>query len=73
MGIQVPVLMGLDRLPKEEAGELLDQRVHVFASTQELRYSTRNFVKLAGDYMGGDIPLYLSMEMWPRHIENLEW
>ena len=23
--------------------------------------------------MGGDIPIYLSMEMWPRHIKKFEW
>ena len=34
---------------KKEAGEILDQRVHVLTSTQELRHSTRKFVKLAGE------------------------
>ena len=43
--------MGQDHLSKEEAGELLDKRVHVLASSQELQHSTRNFMKLAGDYL----------------------
>ena len=38
MRIQVLLSMGQDRLSKEEATELLDQRVHVIASTQELRH-----------------------------------
>ena len=37
MRIQVILSMGQDRLSKEEAVELLDQRVHVLGSTQELR------------------------------------
>ena len=44
--------MGQDRLSKEEVTELLDQRVHVLTSTQELRHSTCNVVKLSGDYLG---------------------
>ena len=51
---------------------MLDQRVHTLASTQELSYSTRNFVKLAGDYLGEEILLYLSMGTWPRHIDCFE-
>ena len=50
MRIQVLLSMGKDFLFKEEATELLYQRVHVLTSTQELRHSTRNFVKLAVDY-----------------------
>ena len=57
MQIQVLLSMGQDRLSKEEATELLDQRVHVFTSTQELSHSTRNFVKLAGDYLGEGSPV----------------
>ena len=52
MRIQVLLSMGQDRLSKEEATKLLDQRVHVFTSTQDLRHLTRNFVNLAGDYLG---------------------
>ena len=52
MGIQFLLSMGQDSLSKEELGKLLDQRVHVLTSTQELRHSTRNFMKLAGDYLG---------------------
>ena len=52
MRIQVLLSMGQDRLSKEEANEIMDQRVHVLTSTQELHYSTRNFVKLVRDYLG---------------------
>ena len=52
MRIQVLLLMGQDCLSKEEEGELLDHRVHIFTSTQDLRHSTRNFVKLVRNYLG---------------------
>ena len=64
--------MGHDRLSKEEADELLEQRVHILAFTQELRHSTRKFVKLEGDYLGEEIPICLSMGTWPHHIDRLE-
>ena len=72
MRIQLILLMEQDRLSKEEAGELLDQRVHVLASTQDLRHLMRNFVKLAGYYLGEEIPILLSMGTWPRHIDRFE-
>ena len=37
-------------------------------STQELRHLTRNFVKLVGDYLGEESPIYLLMGTWPRHV-----
>ena len=52
MRIQVPLYVGQYCLYKEEVTELLDKRVHVLTSTQELRHLTRNFVKLAGEYLG---------------------
>ena len=52
MRIQVLLSMGQDCLSKEEEGELLDHRVHVLTSTQELRHSTRNLFKLVGNYLG---------------------
>ena len=61
-----------DRLSKEESGELLDHRFHFVTSTQELHNSTRNFVKLAGDYLGDERPICLSMGTWPRHIDRFE-
>ena len=64
--------MGKDILPKEEAGELLEQRVHILISTQELRHLTRNFVKLVGDYLGEESPICLSMGTWPHHIDRFE-
>ena len=59
--IQVLLSIGQDCLSKEEEGELLYQRVHILTCTQELRHSTWNFVKLAGDYLGEEIPIYLLM------------
>ena len=64
--------MGNDSPYKEEAGELLYHRVHVLTSTQELRHLKRNFVNLAGDYLGEEIPICLSMGLWPRHIDHFE-
>ena len=72
MIIQVLLSMGQDRLSKEEADEILEQRVHVLISTQELRHSTRNFVKLAGDYLGEEIPIYMSMGLWPCHTDRFK-
>ena len=50
MKIQVPLRMGQD-CPSKEVGELLDKRFLVVNMSQELWYSTKNFVKLAGDYL----------------------
>ena len=72
MIIQVLLSMGQDRLSKEEATELLDQRFHVLTLTQDLRRSTRNFVRLAGDYLGEGIPVCIMMASWPRHIDRFE-
>ena len=63
MRIQVLLSMGQDRVSKEETTELLGQRVHVLTSTQDLRHLTRNFVNLAGDYLGEGI---LSVSQWRR-------
>ena len=64
--------MGNDFLSKEDAGELLDQKVHVLTLTQELRYLTRNYVKLAGDYLGEESLICLSMGTWLHHIERFK-
>ena len=64
--------MGLDRLSKEEAGELLDHMVHVLTLKQELLHLTQNFVMLVGDYLGEESPICLSMGIWPRHIDRFE-
>ena len=72
MRIQVLLSMGQDRLSKEEATEILDHRVHVLASTQELRHLTCNFVKLAWDYLGEESPICLLMGWWPRHIDRFK-
>ena len=72
MRIQVLLFIVHNRLSKEESTELLNQRVHVLTSTQEMHHVTRNFVKLAGDYLGEGVPVCLSMASWPRHIDRLE-
>ena len=64
--------MGQDRLSKEEAGKLLEQRVHVLASTQEPRHLTRNFLKLAGDYLGEESPICLSVGTLPHQIDRFK-
>ena len=72
MRIQVLLYMGQDRLSKEEAGNLLDPRVHVLTPTQDLHHLTQNFVKLVGDYLGEDSPICLSIGTWPRHIDRFK-
>ena len=72
MRIQALLSMGQDRLSKEVVGELLDQRVHVLTSTQDLHHLTQNFVNLAGDYLGDDSPICLSMGMWLRYIDRFD-
>ena len=57
MIVQSLLATGNNRLPKEDAGDLLDQRVHVVTTSQELCHIKKNFVKLAGDYLGEEIPL----------------
>ena len=52
--------------------ELLEQRVHVLTLTQELHHSTRNFVRLAGDYLGERSPVCIMMASWPRHIDRFD-
>ena len=72
MRIQVLLSMGQDRLSKEEATELMDQRFHVLTSTQELHHLMRNFVKIVRDYLGELSPVCISMASWPRHIDRFE-
>ena len=72
MQIKVFLSMGQDRLSKEEAVELLDQRVHVLTSTQDLHHPTRNFVNLAGEYLREESPICLLMGTWPRHIDHFK-
>ena len=42
MRVQVVLAMGQEQLYKEEASKILDHHVHMVATTQELRHSTRN-------------------------------
>ena len=55
--VQVLLTMEQDRLYKEEARDLLDQRLHVVTTNQDLQNSTRNFVWLAGYYLRTDKPI----------------
>ena len=32
----------------------------------------RNFVKIAGDYLGEKRPICLSIGTWPRHVDRFE-
>ena len=41
----------------------------MLTSTQYLRKSKQNFVKLAGNYLGAESPIFLSMETWMHHID----
>ena len=45
----------------------------MLTSTQELRHSTRNFVKLAGDYLVEGSPVCVMMSFWLRHIDHFKW
>ena len=72
MHIQFLLSMGQDHLSKEEAAEILNQSVHMLTSTQELCHLTRNFVKLAGDYLGKGSPVCISMASWTRHIDRFK-
>ena len=62
MQVQVLLSMRQDRLSKEKSRELLYQWVHLIATTQELRHSTRNIFRLAGDYLVIDGTLLQEME-----------
>ena len=64
--------MGQDQLSKDKADEFLDQRAHVVATTQELRHSTRNFVRMTGHYLGTEGPLSRVMEPWPHHVDRFK-
>ena len=66
--VQVLLAMGQYLLSKDEAGNILDQQVHMVAMTQELRHSTQNFVRLTEDYLGTEGPLSRAMATYPRHI-----
>ena len=41
-------------------------------TSQELPNSTKNFVKLGGDYLGEESLLNHSMETWLRHFDRFE-
>ena len=46
---------------QDKAVDLLDQTFHVVTTSQELRHSTRNFVRMAGDYLRTNGPPVRSM------------
>ena len=61
-----------DRLSKLEAGELLDQQVHVVTAIHKLCHSTRNFLQVDGEYLVDEGPLRRYMSICPRHIDYFE-
>ena len=73
MIVHILFAMGQDRLSKEESGELLDQQVHVVATTQEIRHSTRKFVRLNRDHLGTEGPLSQAIATWPCHIGRFDF
>ena len=56
--------MGQDRLSKEEAGDFLEQWSHVINTTQEIKHITRNFLRVAGDYLGAKGNLSQAIHTW---------
>ena len=64
--------MGQDQLSKEEAMDILDQWFHVVTPNQDLWNDTRNFLRLAGDYIIPDSPLSKVVEKRPRHIDRFD-
>ena len=58
MRVQVLIAMGQDQLSREEVVNPLYQRVHVVATTQDLRHGTRNFIWLSRDYLGTEGTLF---------------
>ena len=64
--------MGQERISKEEAGEILYKRFHMDTAAQKILHSTRNFVRLVGDYLGIDRPLIQAMVTWPCHIDGFD-
>ena len=64
--------MSQERLSKDDYRELLEQWFHVVTMTQELYNSTRNFVRVSGDYLSAGRPLSQAMATWPIHIDRFE-
>ena len=50
----------------------MDQQFHVVTTTQELRHSMRDFVRLVGDYLGDKGPLSWYMVTLTRHIDRFK-
>ena len=50
----------------------MDQWVPVDTTTQDLSHTTRNFVRVAGDYLENEAPLGRSIITWPQHIDRFE-
>ena len=72
MLIQVLVAMGQDRLFKEDAGEMLDQRVHMVTTTQDIRHSIRNFLSVDGNYLRDEGTLIRAMATRKCYIDRFE-
>ena len=64
--------MGYYQLSKEDMGKLLDQQVHMVVTIQEHRHSTRNFERVAREYLCMDGTLFQAMATLPCHIDRFE-
>ena len=68
MRVQVLIIMVQDGIYKYEVGKLLNQHVHVVTKNQELRHSTRNFLRLTRDYLETEGPILREMATYNCHI-----
>ena len=59
-------------LSKEETRELLEKQVHMVTTTQELQHTTRNFLRVVGDYLVPEGTLIRAIATCPCHIKCFE-
>ena len=69
MIIKVLLVTGKDFQSKEESGELLDQWVQFVDLTQDIHYSTHNFVRVTWESLVLDALLGRSMDKWNCNID----
>ena len=68
MRVQVLLIMVQYGIYKYEVGKLLNQHIHVVATTKELCHSTRNFLRLNRDYLETEGPILREMVTYLCHI-----
>ena len=54
-----------DCLSTEEAGEFLEQQLHVVTTTQKLYHITRKCIRVDVEYLGVEGPPSRAMAIWP--------